>query len=144
MVEATDKTFDTLVTKSKDVVVVDFYADWCAPCRMLTPLLTKVTAEAGVKLVKVNADVNPETVDSFGVRYHTRSWHLAAGRARADSARGGSRGSRCPLAPFVQITALPTVISFRHGKPLDKFTGFRDGAFVRSFVDRSKSAAHHH
>ena len=39
------------------------------------------------------------------------------------------------------MTALPTVIAFRHGKPVDKFLGFRDAAFVRSFIDKAKTAA---
>jgi thioredoxin-like negative regulator of GroEL len=41
----------------------------------------------------------------------------------------------------VQVTALPTVIAFRQGKPVDKFMGFRDAAFVRGFLDRAKAGA---
>jgi thioredoxin 1 len=70
ILEVTDQTFNTEVqSPDAGVVLVDFWAPWCAPCRMLAPILEEVDAEMGsqVKIVKVNVDNNPESAAKFGV-----------------------------------------------------------------------------
>ena len=66
----TDATFDTDVLKAKAPVLVDFWAEWCGPCRAIAPSLEELGAEFSGKLdiVKVNIDENPQTPSQFGVR----------------------------------------------------------------------------
>jgi thioredoxin 1 len=66
--EVTDETFEAEVTSEKGKVIVDFWAPWCGPCRMVGPELEKLSAEADtVKIVKVNVDENPQIAAKFGV-----------------------------------------------------------------------------
>ncbi len=66
----TDDTFDTDVLKAEGPVLVDFWAEWCGPCKMIAPALEEIGAEyAGrVRVVKVNIDENPQTPNNYGVR----------------------------------------------------------------------------
>jgi len=69
-VAVTDATFDAEVRQSDIPVVVDFWAEWCGPCKMIGPALEEISDEmAGqIKVVKVNVDENPNSPAQMGVR----------------------------------------------------------------------------
>lgn len=66
----TDGSFESEVLKSDVPVLVDFWAEWCGPCRMVAPILDQVAAEqkGKLKVVKLNVDENPETPNKFAIR----------------------------------------------------------------------------
>ena len=66
----TDESFDNDVIKSTKPTVVDFWAEWCGPCKMIAPILNEIADEyAGkMKICKVDVDSNPETAAKFNVR----------------------------------------------------------------------------
>ncbi len=66
----TDSAFETDVLKSDVPVLVDFWAEWCGPCKSLAPKLEEIAGELGgkVKIVKLDIDSNREVTEKFGVR----------------------------------------------------------------------------
>ena len=70
IVHVTDASFEADVLQSDTPALVDFWAEWCGPCKMIAPILNEVADEyAGkIKICKVNVDDNPETAAKFNVR----------------------------------------------------------------------------
>ncbi|MDR2215557.1 MAG: thioredoxin TrxA [Nevskiaceae bacterium] len=70
IVHTTDASFDQDVLKSAEPVLLDFWAEWCAPCKMIAPILDKaaMSYQGRLKIVKLNIDENPQTPPKFGIR----------------------------------------------------------------------------
>ncbi|KAF9246433.1 thioredoxin-like protein [Melanogaster broomeanus] len=108
---ADQQTFNKVVLNehaNNKVILVDFYADWCNPCKMISPILEKLTGDATTKtgsgrsldLVTVDTDKEFELAQ----KYHIRS--------------------------------LPTVMAFKDGKPVDHFIGALNEVAVKKFLER--------
>jgi thioredoxin 1 len=95
--EVTDATFDAEVLKSPKPVLVDFWASWCGPCRLVAPIVEELAKhyEGKLKVCKINTEGNPKTPTSLG------------------------------------ITAIPTLIIFKGGKPVQRMVGAKS---KRDFV----------
>ena len=69
MLQVTEKSFKEEVEEAKSLVVIDFYADWCGPCRLLAPTLTELEKEyPEVKFCKVNVDDAPSLARMFNIQ----------------------------------------------------------------------------
>ncbi|MGD8874845.1 MAG: thioredoxin TrxA [Gammaproteobacteria bacterium] len=66
----TDDTFEDEVLKSSAPVLVDYWAEWCGPCKMIAPILDEIASEytGRIKVAKLNIDDNPQTPPKYGIR----------------------------------------------------------------------------
>ncbi len=69
IVNLTEATFDETVNSAEIPLVVDFWAEWCGPCKMIAPILDEIATEQpdAVKIAKLNVDENPSVAQRFGV-----------------------------------------------------------------------------
>ncbi len=70
IVHTSDQSFEDDVLKSEAPVLVDYWAEWCGPCKMIAPILDEISKDYGdrVKIVKLNIDENPQTPPRYGIR----------------------------------------------------------------------------
>jgi thioredoxin 1 len=80
IVHTSDGTFDADVLQNEKAVLLDFWAEWCGPCKMIAPLLDDVADKYEDKLaiVKLNVDENPNTAQKFGIRSAVQAQMMGA------------------------------------------------------------------
>ena len=90
----TDASFDQDVLKSTEPVVVDFWAEWCGPCRMIAPALEEISKEmvGKVKIVKMNVDENPGIAGQMGIRSIPTLMIFKGGQLAAQKVGAASKG----------------------------------------------------
>ena len=103
-VKVTDASFSQDVLQSSEPVVVDFWAEWCGPCRMIGPALEEISNEmAGkVKIVKLNVDENPQVSSQFGIRSIPALMMFKDGKVVAQKIGAAPKGD---LAKWIQASA---------------------------------------
>jgi thioredoxin 1 len=92
--KTTDASFDQDVLQASEPVVVDFWAEWCGPCRMIAPALDEISKEmeGKVKIVKLNVDENPQTAAKFGIRSIPTLMIFKDGKLAAQKVGAASKG----------------------------------------------------
>ncbi|HCA33647.1 MAG TPA: thioredoxin [Lachnospiraceae bacterium] len=69
VIQANEATFKNEVLNAQGTVLVDFWADWCGPCKMLSPIINEIADEAkGFKVMSCDADENPDILERYGIR----------------------------------------------------------------------------
>src|SRR5215813_3344350 len=86
-IEINNKNFEAEVLKSDKPVLVDFWAEWCGPCKMLGPVLEEIANEQDgrVKIAKINVEENPELASRYGIQSVPALLYFANGQLRSQT-----------------------------------------------------------
>lgn len=104
-IEINESNFERDVLQSKEPVLVDFWAEWCGPCKMLAPLLDEIATEQSgrVKVAKVNVDQNPLLAARFGIQSIPTLLYFAGGEVRDQTI--GAVGKRAIVSKLEKLAA---------------------------------------
>jgi thioredoxin 1 len=102
-IEINETNFEAEVLKSAQPVLVDFWAEWCGPCKMLAPVLDEIATEqfGRVKVAKVNVDHNPPLAARFGIQSIPTLLYFADGAVRHQTA--GVIGKKAIVAKLQEL-----------------------------------------
>ncbi|MEW5829044.1 MAG: thioredoxin [Chloroflexota bacterium] len=109
-IHVTDSAFEKTVLNSQLPVIVDFWAPWCTPCKMVAPILDKLAKEYAGKVViaKVNTDENPEWAGRFGVQGIPTMLFIAGGKVvHRQVGALPERMLRDVVSQFMEVTSQP-------------------------------------
>ena len=103
-VKVTDASFEQDVLKASTPVVVDFWAEWCGPCRMIGPALEEISSEmeGRVKIAKLNVDENPQISSQLGIRSIPALMMFKDGKVVAQKVGAAPKGE---LSRWIQASA---------------------------------------
>jgi len=90
--DVTDATFENEVLQSDELVLVDFWAEWCGPCHAVAPVLEKIAEERKIKLVKVNIDENQDLALRYGIQSIPNMILFEAGAPKASAVGAMPKG----------------------------------------------------
>ena len=115
-VKVTDSSFAQDVLQSSEPVVVDFWAEWCGPCRMIGPALEEISDEmAGkVKIAKLNVDENPQVSSQLGIRSIPALMLFKDGKVVAQKVGAAPKGDLAKLDPGFGLR--PADLKMRRGR----------------------------
>jgi len=111
-INVTDSAFEKSVLKNPLPVIVEFWAPWCSPCKMVGPMLEKIANEIGDKIVvtKVNTDENPEWANKYGVQGIPTILFIFAGKIiHRQVGALPERMLREAVTQFLDVTAKPNI-----------------------------------
>lgn len=101
VINATDADYKEIT--STGIVLVDYYAPWCGPCKMISPILDAISLEkTGVKIVKINVDENPVSTKEYGVRNIPALFVLKDGQVKATKFGAATKNDLIKLIDSVQ------------------------------------------
>jgi thioredoxin 1 len=103
MIEITEANFEAEVLNSQQPVLVDFWAEWCGPCKMLAPVLDEIATEQShrVKVAKVNVDQHPALAARFGIQAIPTLLFFADGKVRHRTV--GAMGKKAIVAKLEEL-----------------------------------------
>jgi thioredoxin len=101
-IEINEANFESEVLQSSEPVLVDFWAEWCGPCKMLAPALDEIAVEqTGIKVAKVNVDANPTLAARFGIQSIPTLLYFSGGEVKDKSV--GAVGKRHILSKLEKL-----------------------------------------
>ncbi len=108
IVHVSDETFADEVLNSEGPVLIDYWAEWCGPCKMIAPILDELAEEFGekIKIAKLNIDDNPETPPKYGIRGIPTLMLFNNGKVEATKVGAVSKSQ---LADFIESNVDTTV-----------------------------------